>query len=359
MQGYAFPNSDKGMCIRISENTKKKQTVGPYTQTNMNNEKDNFRPMQNMSKSSPESTSDLDKGSDYNNKPRNRDSNYQDNRMQNRGDQRGYYKSQGMDQQIRGDPRGKMEQNYGYVNDRVRSNSYDNDQQPRMISHSRGISGGGSSIQPSFLHNPLVNSGSQLKMKSVQMIHHQDPQSLDQLDMNQNQSHLQESYILSDMISLPNNSGGGEIMSHLDQYILPQTVSNQLSNSAIGSTPAYLSSGAGVQSLQIGGVVGPQNSGAGGRATVQYSTIPANSSSMPEWRVATTGVYNQPSPAGYVDNLIDLASSCQNVLPIPKNATNTVYVEGIPTDASEREVARKSFFCLLSLYRYFSSLPWL
>ena len=27
------------------------------------------------------------------------------------------------------------------------------------------------------------------------------------------------------------------------------------------------------------------------------------------------------------------------ILPIPKNATNTVYVQGIPTDASEREVA--------------------
>lgn len=27
------------------------------------------------------------------------------------------------------------------------------------------------------------------------------------------------------------------------------------------------------------------------------------------------------------------------ILPIPKNATNTVYVEGIPTDATEREVA--------------------
>ena len=29
-----------------------------------------------------------------------------------------------------------------------------------------------------------------------------------------------------------------------------------------------------------------------------------------------------------------------NIMPIPKNATNTVYVEGIPLDASEREVAR-------------------
>mmetsp|Transcript_32882 Transcript_32882/g.32103 ORF Transcript_32882/g.32103 Transcript_32882/m.32103 type:complete len:103 (+) Transcript_32882:679-987(+) len=28
-----------------------------------------------------------------------------------------------------------------------------------------------------------------------------------------------------------------------------------------------------------------------------------------------------------------------NIMPIPKTATNTVYVEGIPLDASEREVA--------------------
>jgi hypothetical protein len=330
----------------------------PYGQGNVGNEKGNLRPMQNMSKSSPDSTSDIDKGPDYNEKPRNRDSNYQDNRMQSRGDQRGYYKSQGMDQQIRGDLRGKIDQNYGYANERGRSNSYEDDQQQRMISHSRGMPGAGSSNQPAFLHNPLVNSGSQLKMKSIQMIHHQDQQSLDQLDIHQNPSHLQENYILNELISMPNNSGGGEVMSHLDQYILPQNVSNQLNNPAIGSSPAYLSSSTGVQSLQMGGVVGPQNSGAGGRAAVQYSTMPTNSPSMPEWRVATTGIYNQPSPSGYVDNLIDLASSCQTVLPIPKNATNTVYVEGIPTDASEREVARKSYICLLSLYRYFSSLPW-
>ncbi len=32
----------------------------------------------------------------------------------------------------------------------------------------------------------------------------------------------------------------------------------------------------------------------------------------------------------------------QNLVKIPKNATNTVYVEGIPSDTTEREVARKS-----------------
>ena len=37
-------------------------------------------------------------------------------------------------------------------------------------------------------------------------------------------------------------------------------------------------------------------------------------------------------------------------MPIPKNATNTVYVEGIPLDASEREVARNLFFSLYFQY---------
>lgn len=35
----------------------------------------------------------------------------------------------------------------------------------------------------------------------------------------------------------------------------------------------------------------------------------------------------------------DPAVDESKILPIPKNATNTVYVEGIPTDATEREVA--------------------
>ena len=31
----------------------------------------------------------------------------------------------------------------------------------------------------------------------------------------------------------------------------------------------------------------------------------------------------------------------QDVFNVPKNATNTIYVEGIPVDATEREVSRK------------------
>ena len=39
-------------------------------------------------------------------------------------------------------------------------------------------------------------------------------------------------------------------------------------------------------------------------------------------------------------------------MPIPKNATNTVYVEGIPLDASEREVARNLIFNLQVTYQF-------
>lgn len=43
-----------------------------------------------------------------------------------------------------------------------------------------------------------------------------------------------------------------------------------------------------------------------------------------------------------------------NIMPIPKNATNTVYVEGIPLNTQEREVARKLFpSLLLDIFRPF------
>ncbi len=42
-----------------------------------------------------------------------------------------------------------------------------------------------------------------------------------------------------------------------------------------------------------------------------------------------------------LNNLSQFYNVFQNLVKIPKNATNTVYVEGIPTDTSEREVARK------------------
>jgi len=46
-----------------------------------------------------------------------------------------------------------------------------------------------------------------------------------------------------------------------------------------------------------------------------------------------------------------------NIMPIPKNATNTVYVEGIPLDASEREVARMfSTIIFVQIYSLFGMI---
>ena len=58
---------------------------------------------------------------------------------------------------------------------------------------------------------------------------------------------------------------------------------------------------------------------------------------------STTAAKASGSSSGVVDAILRLSESFARVLPIPKNATNTVYVEGVPVSASEREVARKSF----------------
>jgi hypothetical protein len=67
----------------------------------------------------------------------------------------------------------------------------------------------------------------------------------------------------------------------------------------------------------------------------------------------------QPKPAGsfstYVLNtLSQFYNVFQSAANIPKNATNTVYVEGIPFEATEREVARISVFH--PSYRYFQTI---
>ena len=54
-----------------------------------------------------------------------------------------------------------------------------------------------------------------------------------------------------------------------------------------------------------------------------------------------------------INNLSKFYNQFHNLLKIPKNATNTVYVEGIPLDATEREVSRKYYY---SLYSYPFSL---
>lgn len=320
----------------------------------MREEKRPYQPSHTMSKASPEKNG-IGKGHDYQDR-RGKEMNYPD-RMGHK-DQRGYYKSQDMHHQPHSDPRIKQDSNYGYMQERSRVPQYEEEQQPRMMRHSSGMTGNGvqqqQQQQQSFLHNPLANSRQSVKMKPLLMGMGQDPQSLDQLnsniDMYQNPSHNQDSYLyndviqspsMNDMMSMPNNSEGGAVMSHLDQYVLPQNASNLVDSSGIGSNPNYMSGAGGVQSMPMSNLGMPSNSNSGGRVSVQYSSMPANSSSMPGWGAATTGMYNQTVP-NYMDALVDLCEQFHNILPIPKNATNTVYVEGIPVDAKEREVARKS-----------------
>mmetsp|Transcript_37355 Transcript_37355/g.42902 ORF Transcript_37355/g.42902 Transcript_37355/m.42902 type:complete len:236 (-) Transcript_37355:415-1122(-) len=228
-----------------------------------------------------------EKPHEFQDKMRPKEMNFQDNRMPPK-DQRGYYKPQGMNQPSHSDSRMKPESNYGYSNERVRANSYEEDPQ-RIMRHSSSMSRSAPTNQQSFLHNPLANSGSHSKMKSVQMVHHQDQQSMDQLDIHQNPAYLQDNYIMSELISMPNPEG--EVMSHLDQYLLPQNVSNPVNSQGMSSTPAYMSSTSGVQSLQMGNVVQP-NPGSGGRGFVQYTPMPASSPSVSGWGVTTTGMYN-------------------------------------------------------------------
>lgn len=359
LQGYVFPNSDKGMCIRISENSKRKMPgAGSYAPPNgphhKREDKRNFQPMHGggMSKSSPENK-DLDRGQDYPDR-RKQDMGYPD-RM-GRKEQRGYYKSPDIHEQPHhGDPRVKQD-NYGYAYDnRGRDPQYDD--QPRVVRNSNVMSGGGNMPQQSFLHNPLANSRQDNKMKQMNMGHAQNIQSLDQindnLDIHQNPSHNQDGYILNDMIqsqsmgdlmTMPGNSEGASGISHLDQYALPRNASNSIDSQGMNPSSAYMSNANGVQSIPMNNVA-PPNSNSGGRVSMQYAQMPQNSSSSSGWGggVATTSMYNQSVP-NYMDALIDVCEQFHNILPIPKNATNTVYVEGIPFDAKEREIARKSAF---------------
>lgn len=56
-----------------------------------------------------------------------------------------------------------------------------------------------------------------------------------------------------------------------------------------------------------------------------------------------------------LSKLAKLSSDFKDCLFIPNKATNTVYVEGLPHDATEREVSRKLFSILVLIllnYRY-------
>jgi len=310
--------------------------------------------MNSMSKSSSEE-GNIDKDYDYHqDKHKHRDHSYQDRMIQKERDY--YNKHQDMRPQMHSDPRMKTMDEYGYEQDRARTAPYDS-MQSRMSHQSNiGASGGNQTGQPLFLHNPLVNSGQSMKMKSMQMVN-PDQHSIGQmsnLDLHQNAPHNQESYLMGDMLqntamndmmSMPGGDGNPG-MSHLDQYILPRNSSPSVDVSVMNSNPSYMSNAGAMQSLQMSNAVNPSDSNMGGRVSSQYSSMPANSSSIPGWGVATTGMYSNSAPS-QMESLVDLCSSFRNILPIPKNATNTVYVEGIPPDAKEREVARKScLFCL-------------
>ena len=346
------------MCIRISENSKRKMLGGggggnnSYNHHGGNNRDDNKRGYQNMGSMSKSSSDNCDLDKDYhqNNKSRHRDIGYQDQHIR-QDENRGYYKNQGMNQQIHNDPRMKQSMDdYGYEQDRARTAPYDNMQsrmsnQPQMNSIS-------TNSQQSFLHNPLVNTGSSMKMKSMQMLA-QDQQSINQMNSMAMHQNTHDNYMMSDsmqnqsmneMMLMPSgdtNTG----LSHIDQYILPQSTAPNIETQAMSTNPSYLFNN-GVQPIQMDNIIMPSESNLGGRVPAQFSSMQANNeSSMPEWGVATTGMTGQSSVSSQMESLLELCSSFNNILPIPKNATNTVYVEGIPADAKKREVARKS--CLV------------
>lgn len=47
-----------------------------------------------------------------------------------------------------------------------------------------------------------------------------------------------------------------------------------------------------------------------------------------------------PLNSSTLQTLTKLSHTFKNCLTIPKHATNTVYVEGLPHDATEREISR-------------------
>lgn len=343
LQGYVFPNSDKGMCIRISENSKRK--IGGFQGQR---EEKRYNTSKNHENEGLE-----DHGE------------YRDTRKEFHGDRHKegrYYRGQEMHQQ-HNDPRMKQDA-YGY-SDRGRNNEYDDSREQRMP---RGHSSMQETkvTQQSFLHNPLANSRQPEQMKSMWMGHPQDQQSLDQInniDYHQNLSHNQEGYLMSEMVPnqsmkyndslqkqnysssmneiiIPASSEGGSGMSHLDQYVLPQNTSS-VDNSVMGSNPTFMSSGGNIQSMPMSNVAYSSNPNSGARVSVPYSQGPPTSSSMPGRSDMSTGGFGQ-NPPNYMDALVDICNQFYDILPIPKHATNTVYVEGIPTDARDREVARKS-----------------
>lgn len=99
--------------------------------------------------------------------------------------------------------------------------------------------------------------------------------------------------------------------------------------------------------LQPNLLMNPHASFMPGRQVTPLSQIPSEREILPP--VEEPRLPSQPKPAGsfstYVLNtLSQFYNVFQSLINIPKNATNTVYVEGVPFEATEREVARISVF---------------
>lgn len=193
----------------------------------------------------------------------------------------------------------------------------------------------------SFMQNNL-NS----KMKSVQIGNYQEQQ-----DYRQNSSHFQDNFGYAENMPKQLSSKGGESSSYCDKYVVPQAASNFMNAQRLNPNAAYFAGMSSMHPYQLDLLSNPQFNSMG---RMGYPSAQMNQTPLPRWG-GGNGMFNQPtSPVSSPDSLIDLAASCKDVLPIPKNATNTVYVEGIPTNTSEREVARKS---LCVICRYLQAVP--
>ena len=340
------------MSIRISENSKRKHPQGPGNYQRGNNmRKDNkgpgYQDMHGNSKSSKETSSDGIED-DFNDR-RGRDMEYQDNRhhrdqrdqrdhrdqrgprdrgnrrdhrnQRDQRDQRDYNRQQDYQNDL-GDPRMKQDSygGGGYSHNRGGVPQYDEPQ--RMINQPRSMSNTSPLGQQSYISAPIMNSRQpQHKMKSMSIVHGQEPQSYDQLNnsLDMHQSPNEEVYLINDvmpnssmseMMPMNNPSEGGVNMSHLDQYVLPQNPTNSVEPSVMNSNPNYISTVGGVQSVPMNNVIVPPNSNSGGRVSVQYNQMP--SSPMPAgWNGAnTTAMYNNNSNSqsnpSYLDALIDM-----------------------------------------------------
>ena len=81
---------------------------------------------------------------------------------------------------------------------------------------------------------------------------------------------------------------------------------------------------------------------------------------IPEYDTSTYKMINPNSsfsqyPPNQVYSGQSTSSSTVALFHVPTDATNSLYVDGVPTDTSEREVSRK----IMNLSRYFSSISWI